>query len=311
MQRKLFAVTVALGVAGVGALGIAVLSSCLRPDDRPTPGMLTLTVSPSPAVTDGVTTADGWRITFDRVLVAMGKSGLGDTCSIYGEADYDRILDVTHVGNQKLGILYGIGQCDIDFRIDAPSPDAILSGGATEDDKTRMRTPGGDAYVPLGGVSAEITVTATRGADTKQFRLSFRSRVRYRDCTLVADSGVPAVDLEGNVALTYDLRVEAESFLRDDVDAASPLRFDPFAKADTNADGVVTLDELRAVPIETVRDGGAFEAGTYELDEAGVVQNGKPVVIATLGDYVYRVLVPTLVRFRDTGRCLPTFRRPD
>lgn len=70
----------------------------------------------------------------------------------------------------------------------------------------------------------------------------------------------------------------------------------------------MTLDELRAIPIESVRDGGAFEAGTYEVDDAGLLSRGRPVVIQTLGDYVYQLLAPTFARFRDTGWCVPSSR---
>lgn len=299
-----------IALAATAALA-AVTVACVTADTRPTPATLTLTVSPSAAVDRGVMTADGWSITFDRVVVAIGKAGLGEGCSIYGEADYDRILDVTHTASQKLGILYGIGQCDVDFRIEAPSADALLGTGVTDDDKTRLRTPGGDHYVPLGGIASEIGLAASRGTVTKHLRLSTRSTIRYKDCHLEPDSGVPALDLASNAVLTYDLRIEGEAILRDDVDVSAALRFDPFANADTNGDGVVTLDELRAVPIGTVRDGGAFEAGTYQVNDAGKVERGAPIVIETLGDYVYQVLAPSLVRFRDTGNCVPTERRED
>src|SRR5262249_14232557 len=81
------------------------------------------------------------------------------------------------------------------------------------------------------------------------------------------------------------------------------LRFEPFASADSNNDGNVTLDELRAVPIDKLRDGGAFEAGTYEFDDAGAAVQVRNVAITSLGDYVYVVLMPTLARFRDIGAC--------
>jgi hypothetical protein len=298
-MKKLAFLSVALAVTAF---------ECVPADTRPTPGSLTFTVSPSPAVAGGVVTADGWSIHFDRVLLGIGNEGLGEACAIYGEASYDRILDVTSQANQHLGIVHGLGQCDVDFRIAAPSTDAILGDGVTEDDKTRLRTPGGDAYVPSGGIAADVAATATRGAVTKRFHLSFRPRIRYQRCSLDPDAGLPAVDLESNVDLTYDIRIEAEALLRDDVDVAARLRFDPFANADTDGDGTVTLDELRAVPIEDVRDGGPFEAGTYEVDDAGQLTRGRPIVIATLGDYVYLLLAPTLARFRDTGTCIPSAR---
>jgi hypothetical protein len=291
-----------------GVVAGLVAFECVPADTRPAPGSLTFTVSPSPAVAQGVVTADGWAISFDRVLLGIGNEGLGEACAVYGEASYDRILDVTREANQHLGIVHGLGQCDVDFRIAAPSTDAILGNGVTDDDKTRLRTPGGDAYVPSGGIAADVAATATRGGVTKHFHLSFRPRVRFQRCSLDPDAGLPAVDLESNVDLTYDIRIEAEALLRDDVSVAARLRFDPFANADTDGDGTVTLDELRAVPIEDVRDAGPFEAGTYEVDDAGQLVRGRPVVIATLGDYVYLLLAPTLARFRDTGTCIPSAR---
>ena len=44
---------------------------------------------------------------------------------------------------------------------------------------------------------------------------------------------------------------------------------------------------------------------TYDFDDdAGGFRPGRPIVIATLGDYVYELLVPTFPRFRDVGRCV-------
>lgn len=311
MKRRTLLGVGAAGLAVTALLGGAVLvaPACVPADDRPPPGSLTVTVSPSPAVQNGVTTADGWTIAFPRVLVAMGNASLDDGCVSYGEANYDRVLDVTSGAGQKLGILHGLGQCDLRFRVAPPSSDALLGAGVTEADKTAMRTPGDDAYVPLGGIAVDVLATATRGADAKRLHLLFRPSLRYQHCTLGGgDADAAAVNLESNVDLAYDVRIEAESLLRDDVDAAAPLRFDPFAAADTNGDGDVTLDELRAVPLARVRDGGAFEAGTYEVDDAGVLRSGTPVTIATLGDYVYLVLMPTFPRFRGTGACTPTVR---
>lgn len=158
--------------------------------------------------------------------------------------------------------------------------------------------------MPLGGVAIDMAGTAVRGAVTKHFHLMFRPRVRYGSCKLADDAG-PGVDLASSAALTYDIRIEGEALLRDDVDAATAsLRFDPFANADKDGDGNVTLDELRLVPIEDVRDGGAFEAGTYELDDdAGTFRPGRSIPITTFGDYVYELLLPSLPRFRDTGHC--------
>src|SRR6185295_4293199 len=68
---------------------------CLPADDRPPPGSVTFTVSPSPAVRDGIVTDDGWSMAFTRLVVGIGRTGLSDGCTEYAEARYDRLLDVT------------------------------------------------------------------------------------------------------------------------------------------------------------------------------------------------------------------------
>lgn len=308
-RRFLSLAAIASAAAAFGASGLGAIDACVPADTRPVPGSLTVTVSPSPAVAMGVTTADGWNVTFEHVVVSIGHASLGNGCNSYSEANYERIVDVASRGGapedpQKLSILYGIGQCDLRFRVSAPTVDAVLGQDVTEDVKTELRTPGGDPYVPLGGVAIDMAGSAMRGAVTKHFHLTFRPRVRYGNCKLAEDAG-PGVDLASSEALTYDIRIEGEALLRDDVDAATAaLRFEPFANADKDGDGNVTLDELRLVPIETIRDGGAFEAGTYEFDDdSGTFRQGRAIPITTFGDYVYELLLPSLPRFRDTGNC--------
>ena len=306
--RRLVTAAVVLGVAAGVVSTIATFQGCVPADTRPVPGALTVTVSPSQGILGGVTTVDGWNVSFERVLVAIGGVRLGDSCLTYTEPDYDRVLDVTTKGQQKLSITYAIGTCSFGFRVQPPSTDSLLGDGVAEDDKTLLRTPGADAYVARGGIAYSIAGHATRGDVTKHFQLIFRPRVRYRNCTLTADGGDP-VDLPSAASLVYDIRIEAEAVLRDDVDAAAPLRFDPFAKADQNGDGQITLDELRALPIADVRDGGAFEAGTYDVDDdGGLVRQGKPIVIETFGDYVYEVLIPAIPRFQGGGTCTASVR---
>jgi hypothetical protein len=335
--RAAFVVSAALGAAAVATY------ACVPADTRPPPASLTLTVSPSEAAMNGVVTADGWKVTFDRVILALGNEGLGDSCTVYGEADYDRIIDLSAGPRQKLGILHALGKCDLRFRMSPPSFDAVLGSGVTEEDKIRMSVPLVDPYLAQGGGGGGGGDQATRGAGTaiailgtawrngirKQFYLIYRRRVRFQRCTpdapppdasfatlastaAFSDAGA-SVDLPEPADVVFDLRVEPEAILRDDLNpTAASLRFDPFAAADVDGDGLITLDELRQIPISQVRkDAGAFEAGTYVVDDAGALQRGRPVVIESLGDYVYELLVPTLIRFRGDGWCVAsTGRRP-
>jgi hypothetical protein len=324
-----------LGILALNVAGV-VAWACVPADTRPPPGQLEVTMSPSQAYLHGTTTADGWAITFDRVLIDIGNEGFSDTCTVYGEADYDRILDLAAGSNQKVGLLNGLGQCDLRFRIGPPSTDAVLGATVTEATKDQMLAPYTDPYLLLNGPSngagaaIDITLHAAKGGVTKEFHLIYRRRIRFQRCTdrpfpadasaaqLMQDTALSdaghSVDLAGHQQLVYDLQVQPEAILRDDQNPTSAtLRFDAYAKADTNNDGQVTLDELRAIPISDISDAGAFEAGTYDIDDAGLLRRGQPIVIATLGDYVYELLVPGLLSFRDTGWCVAASaqRRPD
>src|SRR6185369_702636 len=66
---------VKIGWALLAAIGP--FAGCLPGDIRPTPAVIHFTVEPSAAVTEGVMTADGWRISFEKLLVGLGGAGVG------------------------------------------------------------------------------------------------------------------------------------------------------------------------------------------------------------------------------------------
>jgi hypothetical protein len=75
-----------------------------------------LDVSPNDASQKGVTTVDGLSISVDRFLVGIGDASVGDACISYSDAGYGRLLDGMRSDDQKLSLLFGLGQCEIDFR---------------------------------------------------------------------------------------------------------------------------------------------------------------------------------------------------
>ena len=309
-------------------LALAASPSCLPADDRPPPGNVTFTVSPSPAVQDGVTTADGFRITFTRLLLDIGRTGLNDPCTEYAEARYDRLLDVTKGSGQKLSIIYGLGDCDVRFRIAAPTPDVLLGEGVTVEDKYFMGTYGTDAYA-RSTASVFVEGHAVQGDVDETFRWTFRKSIRYGSCRLPGDAGAPPVHLTGNVPIVKDIVIRGEALFRDEPRADAELRFAPFAAADRtfgNADGVVDLDELSAIRLPFAKrlaavDGGgigvpsagAIDASTdatdastdttdaavdvpYAVTEGGSFRSadGATETVETLRDYVYVILLPEL-----------------
>ena len=114
---------------------------CLPADDRPEPGSVLVNVRRSDVAIEGFVTDDGWSITFDRFVTAIGDMRLdGDDCVDYSLADYDRLSDFTVADTAKASLHYGLGQCTILFGIGPPADNAILMAGVTEADRELMRT---------------------------------------------------------------------------------------------------------------------------------------------------------------------------
>jgi hypothetical protein len=291
----------------VAACGASSFAACLPADTRPPPGKLTMTVSASDATLNGVTTADGWSVSFDRVLVAMGHTSLDSSCTSYSDPRYYRLLDLGAAQTQTLGLLFGLGDCDLQFHIAPPDVDTVLGTGVTDADETFMRTAITDSYFINAGVSVDIAGHAVRDAAAVRFHWTFRPSVRYAQCSLVQNGQtIDGVSLHGGDDFTYDVRIETEALFRDNINAdRATLRFQPIADADAagNADGEVTLDELNLVAGSLTATGDfsdiSWSAGASTPSNDG----GRSVAPASLEDFVYLFLVPTMPRFRDVGHC--------
>jgi hypothetical protein len=262
-------------------------------------------VSPNDASQTGVTTSDGWTIAIERFLVGIGDASVGDACIGYSDAGYQRLLDARRPDDQKLSLLFGLGQCDLDFRVGGPASDTILGAGVSETDALLQGLKGTDAYVSQpSSVAVGLTATATRGASTLRLDWSFRQRIRYRNCEIPVD-GVPAqpLDFPSNANITFHIVMHPEVLWRDGIAPDSSLRFDPIAAADTvsgNGDGEITLDELGRIPLVDLRKTGPY--GTVGVDPATIP------LLHSLEDYVYLVLAPAIPQFRESVLCKPNPR---
>ena len=283
-------------------------SSCLPADTRPVPAMLHVTVTGGALVKNGIpATSDGWSVTFDRFLITLGQARLGgDPCTPYSDGDYKRIFDAKVADGQKLSDLYATGTCDFTVRISNPDADSILSPGVTIDDQDLMRTPSMDRYSEgqTTGVSLYVKGSASKAGVVKRFAWSFRSRrVELHDCARFGEKPTPLV-LQGGTSPVLDVQIRGEALFQDGLDpSTAKLRFTPFADADDitgNADGEVTLDELRAVPVDA--------AGSADGDI--IRGDGGTPSFATFEDYVYLGLSPQIGRLGTEGACIGTLGKP-
>jgi len=289
-----------VGLVSVGA------GSCLPVDTRPPAGsiLLTLTSDDEPSVT----TADGWSIAVDRLLLGIGNASLGydeasvssssNRCTHYSDAHYGRLLDGRLRTDQKIGSIFGLGQCDFYFQVAPPYFDTLLGEGVSEADKERMG--GADDVEPWRrppGIAVDFAATATRGPEIKRVHWTFHQGIPYDNCKRTV-AGVPSqlIELRSDTNFTLHIGYRSVSLFGDDADPTiAVLRFDPIASADTlpgDGDGEITLDELGGVPLELARQAGRYGIGS-----------GMSSTPQTLKDYLYVVLLPRLGQFREDIDC--------
>jgi hypothetical protein len=232
----------------------------------------------------GFATSDGWVVSFSRFLVVPGRVELaGDDCDQYTDNGYSRVLDLTRSGPQQLALVYGLGPCELGFRISTPTSDSVLGAGVREPDVVALRTPGADAHSAFAGISVWVEGSAEKAGLSKRFSWPFRRFIRYEHCASgEGDALDRGILLSAGEEATVDLSVRGDALFQG---PGATSAFEPFRVADDdegNADGEVTLDELERVP--WIAESGGSAA-------------------STLGDRVYLELLPNIIRYRGTGSC--------
>lgn len=253
-------------------LGALFVMGCLPGDIRPEPAHVFITAEPGAASVDGFTTDDGWTIHFERLIVGLGNISLeGEGCNEYSGSGYDRLFDfAVPQGAQKLGEAYGLGTCDIEFRLRSPSDEALLQQGVSASDLEFMREVDLGSFegveiptnlpfdAPIPRTAVYARGTATQGDVVKRFDWRFMVR-RYElsNCENVMDTSMTSrVNLKGGEDRRFAITLQGEELFREGIEPADLRRFDRFADADADADGNITLMELAevAAPVVEVPD---------------------------------------------------------
>jgi hypothetical protein len=242
------------------------LPACLPEDARPPPGRAVVTVSPDWALAEGIRTVDGWEIVYDRFLLSLGHAWLDHVaetrqCNPYSGALYLRIVDMVAGGPQTMATLHALGRCSFGFEMRSPFPETsdemeepfVLGAGVSDDDRRFLSTPGMDAFVDEGPIVVHVAGTATGPTNRFRFSWSFRRRSSYSECA--------AVTFQAGQSHPIEIRIRGAILFHDRIDeTTAELRFDPYAAADGDGDGDITLEELGAVPLQ---DGETLAARLY------------------------------------------------
>jgi hypothetical protein len=257
----------------------------------------------SDAARDGFVTDDGWEVRFDRFVTALGDISLHlDGCVDYSRSQYNRLYDFTVSDDAEVGQIYGLGRCNVHFRMRAPSSDALLTEGITEADREAMRLEASDAYTTDRRVALLVRGRAERDGVTKEMFWLFRRSLTYKRCFAPgSEDPVSTLALDSGEVVQLELSIRPEELFRELPTADAPITFDRFADADADADGMVSLEELAEVevPLEEI-----LEVAQEGLPEEITSVAGDQIPIdATLATLVYEILVPRVAAIAGTTDC--------
>ncbi|NUP05561.1 MAG: hypothetical protein HOW73_05825 [Polyangiaceae bacterium] len=277
--------------------------ACLPDDDRPEPGSVFVRAVPSESTANGFTTNDGWTLTFDRFVTALGSvdldgdpDGADDSCNAYSDARYDWLFDFTVARNEKVGIVYGLGTCSVEYRFRAPSDDTVLGPGVTNDDVAFMRAEASDAYVEEQRISLRVSGQAVRGDESKRFEWIFRQGFEVDRCPNPDEDGyISVLELAGGGEAERTIAVRGEELFRSAPLDDAPIEFNRFAGADADMDGDITFEELALVDAPPSDD--------WIDDFEGFDEDEPAVAPVTLADLVYLFSLPRVTRMSGGGAC--------
>lgn len=218
-------------------------------------------IPPSSASTEGF--VDGWSLKYSKFVVVLKDVTLAQKSGGKGpQQSGAKVVDLTQKGPVEV----------VTFN-DVPAGKWDLVSYAI--------APGDD------GVSLHLAGAATKGAVTKTFDWAITNDTLYTGCTN-PDFGEGVTIPTGGTEVVQ-LTIHGDHFWYDDLQAETArLRFDAMAGADANADGIITLAELRAVQLTSLPLG---QYGT-----------GGAASVKTLYDFV-AALSRVLGHYRGEGHC--------
>lgn len=227
---------------------------------------------------------DGWALTYSKFLVNFGSIELLSSDGGF-RSTRPRLFDNKLPGVKLVERFEGVpaqAYPNVSYEIAPVSEETLIAEGVSEADKQRMLE---------SGYSLWLEGTAEKAERVKAFAWGFTLNTRYERC----HSQQGGRD-ELGLVVTNESTVEAQLTTHGDhpfydrlEESENPavmtsLRFDAMADADADDDGVVTLDELDATPLDVRR------------------YNPSSLSAATLGEFVRR-LARTVGHFRGEGEC--------
>ncbi len=231
-------------------------------------GSLELTTS-SATAEKGFTSSDGWSVKLTHLFVDVSAITVAGSDGVVTASATSQIVDQVPAGPKSLlsaTVRTARPWEDVSFEI---APAALVDDvGPSFVDPVKQADV--DAMVK-GGFSISVVGAATKGDVTKSFSWGFTTDTIHSACAgELNGASVPGLVVPRDGTDTADIAMDGSVLLSDSLGGggASTLRFDPFAAADADKDSVVTLDELQAVTLDSLK---AAKTGNYETPEGSTI----------------------------------------
>jgi hypothetical protein len=247
-------------------------------------------IGPDPTGQDGF--IDGWTLMYEKFLVTIRNIKIASHSGTVGASTMASYLVDNVLPGRKTLVTFADLNAQawtaVGYQIAPATADTLLVGATAAADKTMMVTNGYSIFVQ--GRAFKVDEVGAR--IEKTFRWGFKTATQYSACKQAPESGR---EIEGIVVTNggndiSELTTHGDHFFYDRLQASADpavptrLRFDEKAKADANADGEITMDELAATPID-VRN-----------------YDPSPFEVVNLGAFV-TALTRTVGHFRGEGEC--------
>ena len=233
---------------------------------------------------------DAWSVKYSKFLIVYHDVTIADEGgSVVAKLAHPLVFDMTKKaqGHPKTLTTFELeakSWPDLSYQLGPITADAQPGDLATRSDVALMQTAQASVHV-------EGDATAQNGIQ-KSFSWSFSPATLLEGCHGIKDGKeVEGVLITNGGTEEVELTVHGDHLFYDDLQSAeSGPRFQAYADADANNDGIVTLEEMDQVPLYTI----PVEKGSYGTGALGNVN--------TLGQYL-RTLARTIGHYRGEGSC--------
>lgn len=246
------------------------LTACVS-EDTAGAGSLSLDVSGGAALregfpyTEGDVTyafADGWQLTFDKYVIAVGDVRLYEPNSGAEVASWagPKVMDLalTATGSEALTIIEDLPAKRLDFSFGFMAPTTLSASSSAETKDVQRMIDNSWSLLVAGEARHAATSRSVR------FEIGLPVAARYYDCINGKDTTL-GVAVEANKTTGAFIYAHAIHLFWDTLGSGDEdLRFEAFAAA-AGDDNLVTEEELKAQDLTNLRDA----KGDPLLDEQG------------------------------------------